>query len=59
MLSFSGLQEAILLSGGVCLVVTLVPLLRYRPSVHGQLLAAEDKENKEDKEDEELASEKS
>lgn len=51
-----GLQDAILLSGGVCLVVTLIPLLRYRPSVHGRLLAADDKE---DKEEEELAAEKS
>ncbi|HEV7650889.1 MAG TPA: MFS transporter [Actinophytocola sp.] len=34
-----GLREAILISGSVCLLVTIVPLLRYRPSVHGRLLA--------------------
>lgn len=33
-----GLREAILISGTVCLVVTLVPLLRYRHGVHGRLL---------------------
>jgi MFS family permease len=38
-----GLREAILISGGVCLLVTIIPLLRYRPSVHGHLLAAETK----------------
>lgn len=35
-----GLREAILISGCVCLLVTIVPLLRYRPSVHGRLLDA-------------------
>lgn len=34
-----GLHEAILISGGVCLLLTVVPLLRYRHSVHGRLLA--------------------
>lgn len=34
-----GLHEAIIVSGSVCLLVTIVPLLRYRPSVHGRLLA--------------------
>jgi len=37
-----GLHEAILISGGICLLVTIVPLLRYRHSVHGRLLAADD-----------------
>ncbi|WP_291412489.1 MFS transporter [Actinophytocola sp.] len=32
-----GLQPAILLSGSLCLLVTMVPLLRYRTSVHGRL----------------------
>ncbi|MPZ81427.1 MAG: MFS transporter [Actinophytocola sp.] len=36
-----GLREAILISGSVCLLVTIVPLLRYRPSVHGRLLAVD------------------
>ncbi len=36
-----GLREAILVSGVACLLVTIVPLLRYRPSVHGRLLAAD------------------
>jgi MFS family permease len=34
-----GLHQAILISGTACLVLTIVPLLRYRPSVHGRLLA--------------------
>jgi hypothetical protein len=34
-----GLREAIIVSGSVCLLVTIIPLLRYRPSVHGRLLA--------------------
>jgi MFS family permease len=42
-----GLQEAILVSGCVCLVVTIIPLLRYRPSVHGKLLAGEDEATEE------------
>jgi MFS family permease len=33
-----GLNQAILISGGACLLVTMVPLLRYRHSVHGRLL---------------------
>ena len=36
-----GLREAILISGSVCLLVTFVPLLRYRHNVHGRLLAAD------------------
>ncbi|MGH3759343.1 MFS transporter [Actinophytocola sp.] len=32
-----GLQPAILVSGSLCLLVTMIPLLRYRPSVHGRL----------------------
>jgi MFS family permease len=36
-----GLREAILISGSVCLLVTFIPLLRYRPGVHGRLLAAD------------------
>jgi MFS family permease len=44
-----GLDEAILISGSVCLLVTIVPLLRYRHSVHGQLLAADTKLAKEGK----------
>jgi MFS family permease len=36
-----GLHQAILISGIACLLVTIVPLLRYRPSVHGKLLADE------------------
>jgi MFS family permease len=36
-----GLHQAILISGTACLLVTIVPLLRYRPSVHGKLLADE------------------
>ena len=43
-----GLHEAILVSGIACLVVTLVPLLRYRHSVHGRLLEDEVKPAKED-----------
>ncbi len=35
-----GLQPAILLSGSLCLLVTLIPLLRYRPGVHGAAAAA-------------------
>jgi MFS family permease len=35
-----GLQPAILVSGALCLLLTLVPLLRYRPSVHGGLTTA-------------------
>ena len=31
-----GLHQAILVSGSVCLLVTLVPLLRYRHGKHGQ-----------------------
>jgi MFS family permease len=38
-----GLQPAILLSGSLCLLITLVPLLRYRPSVHGELNVADTK----------------
>jgi hypothetical protein len=34
-----GLREAIIVSGSVCLLVTIIPLLRYRPSIHGRLLA--------------------
>lgn len=34
-----GLHQAILISGTACLLATVVPLLRYRPSVHGKLLA--------------------
>jgi MFS family permease len=34
-----GLHQAILISGTACLLATAVPLLRYRPSVHGKLLA--------------------
>lgn len=34
-----GLHQAILISGIACLLLTVVPLLRYRPSVHGKLLA--------------------
>ncbi len=36
-----GLQPAIVLSGSLCLVVTVIPLLRYRPSVHGRLITTE------------------
>jgi MFS family permease len=36
-----GLQPAILLSGSLCLLVTLIPLLRYRPSVHNRPVAAD------------------
>jgi MFS family permease len=36
-----GLQPAILVSGTLCLVVTIIPLLRYRPGVHGELNKAE------------------
>ncbi len=36
-----GLQPAIVLSGSLCLVVTMIPLLRYRPSVHGRLITTE------------------
>jgi MFS family permease len=36
-----GLHDAIVISGIVCLLVTIVPLLRYRHSVHGQLLATD------------------
>jgi MFS family permease len=36
-----GLKEAIIVSGSVCLLVTIIPLLRYRPSVHGRLLATD------------------
>lgn len=43
-----GLHEAILISGSVCLLVTIVPLLRYRPSVHGRLLAVDTAVAKED-----------
>jgi hypothetical protein len=32
-----GLQAAILVSGSLCLLVTAIPLLRYRPGVHGAL----------------------
>lgn len=35
-----GLQPAIILSGSLCLVVTLVPLLRYRASTHEPRTAA-------------------
>ncbi len=35
-----GLQPAILVSGTLCLVVTIIPLLRYRPGVHGELNTA-------------------
>jgi MFS family permease len=35
------LRQAILISGSACLLVTLVPLLRYRHSVHGRLLATD------------------
>ena len=43
-----GLQEAILVSGCVALLVTIIPLLRYRPSVHGKLLAGDDTDSTED-----------
>lgn len=36
-----GLQPAILLSASLCLLTTMVPLLRYRPSVHGRLTTAD------------------
>jgi MFS family permease len=36
-----GLQPAIVLSGSLCLVVTMIPLLRYRPSTHRGLDTAE------------------
>jgi MFS family permease len=42
-----GLREAILISGSVCLLVTFIPLLRYRHSVHGRLLAADTEDAKE------------
>jgi MFS family permease len=38
-----GLRDAILISGGICLLVTFVPLLRYRQNVHGRLLADDSK----------------
>ena len=44
-----GLQPAILVSGSLCLLITLIPLLRYRPSVDEQLTAdAAKSEQKED-----------
>lgn len=51
-----GLQQAILVSGSVALLVTIVPLLRYRPSVHGKLLAGNGEEAPKE---EELAADKS
>lgn len=38
-----GLQPAILLSGSLCLLATMIPLLRYRPSVHGRLTTVDAK----------------
>jgi MFS family permease len=38
-----GLQPAILLSGSLCLVVTMIPLLRYRSSAHERLVTADAK----------------
>jgi MFS family permease len=43
-----GLREAILISGGVCLLVTFVPLFRYRQNVHGRLLADDSKPAEEE-----------
>jgi MFS family permease len=54
-----GLREAILASGIACLVVTLIPLLRYRHSVHGQLLADDAEPEQEEEEEEEASSDES
>jgi MFS family permease len=50
-----GLQPAILVSGSLCLIATLIPLLRYRPGAHGQPATADTADVKAEAADEATA----